>query len=223
MDFLNSQNSNSRHCLRIEPTHVGFGCLSRGSRRLITKHPMIVVVSIGVHCLEETFAIKPPEWAIKSYMNVRVVNGVPPEGDYAFDKCNKFSIVKYTDKEHEKRSTDPYSCDIFSNFSRGAEEPDLPITAGAGANNSEKAMATGDITSASNPSAVPATSALMADNASILASLRTLRVYLRSYAIDQMVQAASSSAGLRVNAIPCYPGQCYISCEHPSFWAKNCR
>ncbi|OWM80035.1 hypothetical protein CDL15_Pgr010013 [Punica granatum] len=147
---------------------------------------MIVVVSIGVHCLEETFAIKPPEWAIKSYMNVRVVNGVPPEGDYAFDKCNK------------------YSCDIFSNFSRGAEEPDLPITAGAGANNSEKAMATGDITSASNPSAVPATSALMADNASILASLRTVCSPLRCRRLLGTKEVDFGSMlylAIRVNAI----------------------
>ncbi|XP_071718712.1 SWR1-complex protein 4-like [Rutidosis leptorrhynchoides] len=44
--------------------------------------------------------------------------------------------------------------------------------------------------------AAPLTS--IADNAAAAAaSLRTLRVYLRTYALDQMVQAASSSAGLR--------------------------
>ncbi|GKA38827.1 hypothetical protein Tco_0731378 [Tanacetum coccineum] len=42
---------------------------------------------------------------------------------------------------------------------------------------------------------VPFTS--MAENAVVAASLRMLRVYLRTYALDQMVQAASSSAGLR--------------------------
>ncbi|OWM67426.1 SWR1-complex protein 4 isoform X2 [Punica granatum] len=231
---------------------------------------------------------------------VRVVNGVPPTGDYAFAKYNKkVNIVKYTDEEYEKYLSDPAwtkeetdqlfeLCEQFDlrfvviadrfpssrtveelkdryysvsraillarapspadvaghpvvkepyNMSqeierkralsmvlshtkqqdrkdaevlaeakritesrlaaKGAEEPDLPPTAGAGAENSEKAMATGDIASPSNPSAVPGTSVVMADNASILASLRMLRVYLRSYALDQMVQAASSSAGLR--------------------------
>ncbi|KAG6586070.1 SWR1-complex protein 4, partial [Cucurbita argyrosperma subsp. sororia] len=45
------------------------------------------------------------------------------------------------------------------------------------------------------PAAAPST--LVADNASTLASLRMLPVYLRTYALEQMVQAASSSAGLR--------------------------
>ncbi|KAK2455839.1 SWR1-complex protein [Trifolium repens] len=35
------------------------------------------------------------------------------------------------------------------------------------------------------------------DNASTLASLRMLRVYLRTYALEQMVQASNSSAGVR--------------------------
>nr|ACU19179.1 unknown [Glycine max] len=35
------------------------------------------------------------------------------------------------------------------------------------------------------------------DNASTLASLRMLRVYLRTYALEQMVQAGNASAGLR--------------------------
>ncbi|CAL0302374.1 unnamed protein product [Lupinus luteus] len=47
---------------------------------------------------------------------------------------------------------------------------------------------------ASSPMVVSST---LTDNAAILASLRTLRVYLRTYALDQMVQSASSSAGLR--------------------------
>lgn len=38
---------------------------------------------------------------------------------------------------------------------------------------------------------------LVSEIASTLASLRMLRVYLRTYALEQMVQAASSSAGLR--------------------------
>ncbi|XP_027352774.1 SWR1-complex protein 4-like isoform X2 [Abrus precatorius] len=41
---------------------------------------------------------------------------------------------------------------------------------------------------------VPST---LSDNTSTLASLRMLHVYLRTYALEQMVQAANSSAGLR--------------------------
>ncbi|WJX95437.1 swr complex subunit [Trifolium repens] len=44
------------------------------------------------------------------------------------------------------------------------------------------------------PMAVPSS---FTDNASTLASLRMLRVYLRTYALDQMVQASNSSAGVR--------------------------
>ncbi|WJX89906.1 swr complex subunit [Trifolium repens] len=45
-----------------------------------------------------------------------------------------------------------------------------------------------------SPMAVPSS---FTDNASTLASLRMLRVYLRTYALDQMVQASNSSAGVR--------------------------
>ncbi|OIV95351.1 hypothetical protein TanjilG_07507 [Lupinus angustifolius] len=68
-----------------------------------------------------------------------------------------------------------------------------------------KAAEESQLAVASNPGAevlertVPGETApsTLTDNAAILASLRTLRVYLRTYALDQMVQAASSSAGLR--------------------------
>ncbi|KAK2411225.1 SWR1-complex protein [Trifolium repens] len=45
-----------------------------------------------------------------------------------------------------------------------------------------------------SPMAVPSS---FTDDASTLASLRMLRVYLRTYALDQMVQASNSSAGVR--------------------------
>ncbi|KAK4775541.1 hypothetical protein SAY87_023502 [Trapa incisa] len=79
---------------------------------------------------------------------------------------------------------------------KGSEEPDVPIIAVAGSETSDKAVAVGDIAVPSN-SAAPGTSAVTADNASTLASLRMLCVYLQSYALDQMVQATSSSVGLR--------------------------
>ncbi|KAJ6815997.1 putative SWR1-complex protein 4 [Iris pallida] len=42
------------------------------------------------------------------YHWVRVVNGVPPTGDYSFAKYNKsVDVLKYTDEEYEKHLTDP--------------------------------------------------------------------------------------------------------------------
>ncbi|XP_056171134.1 SWR1-complex protein 4-like isoform X2 [Syzygium oleosum] len=83
---------------------------------------------------------------------------------------------------------------------KGPEESELPVAANIGPENSQRAVVSGDAVTPSNatlPSAITASSTLMADNASTLASLRMLRVYLRTYALDQMVQAASASAGHR--------------------------
>ncbi|KAG2693235.1 hypothetical protein I3760_08G088300 [Carya illinoinensis] len=84
---------------------------------------------------------------------------------------------------------------------RGAEESELPVPSNAGPESAERAAIPSDTVSPSanvqHPSAAVAPSTITVDNASILASLRMLRVYLRTYALDQMVQAASSSAGLR--------------------------
>ncbi|KAG5514105.1 hypothetical protein RHGRI_035492 [Rhododendron griersonianum] len=45
---------------------------------------------------------------LQLYHWVRVVNGVPPTGDYSFAKYNKsVDLVKYTDEEYEKYLTDP--------------------------------------------------------------------------------------------------------------------
>ncbi|XP_068658559.1 SWR1-complex protein 4 [Aristolochia californica] len=45
---------------------------------------------------------------LQLYHWVRVVNGVPPTGDYSFAKYNKsVDILKYTDEEYEKYMTDP--------------------------------------------------------------------------------------------------------------------
>lgn len=84
---------------------------------------------------------------------------------------------------------------------RGAEEFELPVSSNAVPENTERVDVPGDNVSPSVntqlPSAAVAPSTSMADNAATIASLRMLRVYLRTYALDQMIQAASSSAGLR--------------------------
>ncbi|KAF8006610.1 hypothetical protein BT93_K0803 [Corymbia citriodora subsp. variegata] len=83
---------------------------------------------------------------------------------------------------------------------KGPEESESPVAANVGPENSQRAAVTGDAVTPSNvtlPSTIAVSSTLVADNASTLASLRMLRVYLRTYALDQMVQAASASAGLR--------------------------
>ncbi|XP_050386969.1 SWR1-complex protein 4-like [Argentina anserina] len=70
---------------------------------------------------------------------------------------------------------------------RSARELELPMAFG-GRENDE---------SISPLSSTAAPSTLMADNSSTLSTLRLLRVYLRTYALDQMIANASSSAGLR--------------------------
>ncbi|KAL6219621.1 hypothetical protein ACLB2K_007380 [Fragaria x ananassa] len=70
---------------------------------------------------------------------------------------------------------------------RSARELELPVTF-AGRENDENI---------SPLSSTTAPSTLMTENSSTLSTLRLLRVYLRTYALDQMIIAASSSAGLR--------------------------
>lgn len=77
-------------------------------------------------------------------------------------------------------------------FAKGAEEQELPSASDAGTENVDRTALPSDAVS---PSTAAPNAA--ADNATIPASLRMLRVYLRTYALEQMVQAASSSAGLR--------------------------
>ncbi|KAM7502548.1 hypothetical protein LguiB_001452 [Lonicera macranthoides] len=83
---------------------------------------------------------------------------------------------------------------------KAAQETEVAVPSSSGPDGAEKAIAPVDNESPS--SNVPLSSATappipVAEMASTLASLRMLRVYLRTYALDQMVQAASSSAGLR--------------------------
>nr|KAJ0193247.1 hypothetical protein LSAT_V11C800454470 [Lactuca sativa] len=84
-----------------------------------------------------------------------------------------------------------------------AQDAELPVTSNISPEGVEKTSAPADTAS---PSSIQVAAGggggaplmSMADNAAAAAaSLRMLRVYLRTYALDQMVQAASSSAGLR--------------------------
>lgn len=77
-------------------------------------------------------------------------------------------------------------------LAKGAEEQELPSASDAGTENVDRTALPSDAVS---PSTAAPNAA--ADNTTIPASLRMLRVYLRTYALEQMVQAASSSAGLR--------------------------
>uniref|UniRef100_A0A7N0UUB3 Myb-like domain-containing protein n=1 Tax=Kalanchoe fedtschenkoi TaxID=63787 RepID=A0A7N0UUB3_KALFE len=83
---------------------------------------------------------------------------------------------------------------------KAAENPEPPISSNKGVESTEMTIAPSDTVSPSSyqlpsGSLVPTTPVI--DTAATIASLRMLKVYLRSYALDQMVQAASAPAGLR--------------------------
>ncbi|KAI3773220.1 hypothetical protein L6452_04425 [Arctium lappa] len=83
---------------------------------------------------------------------------------------------------------------------KAAQDAELPVTSSISPEGVEKTTAPVDTASPSNMQVSVGVAPLMsmAENAAAAAaSLRMLRVYLRTYALDQMVQAASSSAGLR--------------------------
>ncbi|KAL1350883.1 hypothetical protein HN51_014863 [Arachis hypogaea] len=232
---------------------------------------------------------------LQLYHWVRVVNGVPPTGDYSFAKYNKsVDVVKYTDEEYDKYLTDPMWTkeetnqlfDLCQRFdlrfiiiadrfpsSRTVEELKDRYYSVSRAILIARASSTGDVAThplvkepynvsqeierkralsmvlsqtrqqerrdeevlveakriaelrmpakaveesqlapsnagaevtgravpgeTASPSNAQLPSITFPDNASTLASLRILRVYLRTYALDQMVQATSSSAGPR--------------------------
>ncbi|CAA2981126.1 SWR1-complex 4 [Olea europaea subsp. europaea] len=82
---------------------------------------------------------------------------------------------------------------------KAAEEPELPLMADTGHDVTDKAAVAGDSVSPFPSTQLPSATIPnpVSETASVVASLRMLQVYLRSYAHEQMVQAASSSAGLR--------------------------
>jgi DNA methyltransferase 1-associated protein 1 len=75
--------------------------------------------------------------------------------------------------------------------SKNADEAGIPSS-------SENAMVPVEGVSTLIGTQPPLTNPYAAANSSIPNSLRTLRVYLRTHALDQMVQATSASAGLRI-------------------------
>ncbi|XP_010507917.1 PREDICTED: SWR1-complex protein 4 [Camelina sativa] len=84
---------------------------------------------------------------------------------------------------------------------RRAEEPVVSANENAGLDKADGVVPGSSVSPSSN-SQLPATAVApstltMADYASTLASLRMLHVYLRTYGLEQMVQAASSAVGLR--------------------------
>ncbi|CAI9785569.1 unnamed protein product [Fraxinus pennsylvanica] len=82
---------------------------------------------------------------------------------------------------------------------KAAEEPELSVTADAGHDATDRAAVAAESLSPSPSTQFPSATVAnpVSETASVLASLHVLQVYLRSYALEQMVQAASSSAGLR--------------------------
>ncbi|KAJ9696723.1 hypothetical protein PVL29_008774 [Vitis rotundifolia] len=84
---------------------------------------------------------------------------------------------------------------------RSAEESDMPVASNVSPESNEKNIIPVETVSPSSNVQIPPTTVApptsTADNLSTLNSLRGMRVYLRTYALEQMVQAASSSAGLR--------------------------
>nr|XP_043619425.1 SWR1-complex protein 4 isoform X2 [Erigeron canadensis] len=83
---------------------------------------------------------------------------------------------------------------------KAAEQAELAVMSNTSPEGVEKTSILVDTASPSNMQVTSGVAPLvsMAENAAAAAaSLRTLRVYLRTYALEQMVQAASSTAGLR--------------------------
>ncbi|KAD5316916.1 hypothetical protein E3N88_16862 [Mikania micrantha] len=104
------------------------------------------------------------------------------------DRKRALSMVLSQTKQQERKDTE------------AAQDAELAVTSNTSPEGMEKATAPVETASPSNIQLTSGVAPLMsmADNAAAAAaSLRMLRVYLRTYALDQMVQAASSSAGLR--------------------------
>ncbi|GJW03233.1 SWR1-complex protein 4 isoform X1, partial [Tanacetum coccineum] len=104
------------------------------------------------------------------------------------DRKRALSMVLSQTKHQERKDAE------------AAQDAELAATLNASPERMEKTSAPVDIASPSNMQGTSGVAPLtsMAENAAAAAaSLRMLRVYLRTYALDQMVQAASSSAGLR--------------------------
>ncbi|KAJ4829250.1 swr complex subunit [Turnera subulata] len=122
------------------------------------------------------------------------------------ERKRALSMVLSHTKQHEKKDIEVLAeakkITEARMAARAAEEPATAVPSNVATEVTEVAVNRDDSLSPSYnahlaSTAVAPPASVIADNASTLASLRMLRVYLRTYALEQMVQAASSSAGLR--------------------------
>ncbi|PNX79548.1 SWR1-complex protein 4-like, partial [Trifolium pratense] len=117
------------------------------------------------------------------------------------ERKRALSMVLSQTRQHEKRDEEVLieakRIAELRMASKVAEQSQLVVATNADAEVTERAVP-GESLSPSNvqhpPMAVPSP---ITDNASTLASLRMLRVYLRTYALEQMVQVSNSTAGVR--------------------------
>ncbi|PWA84096.1 myb-like transcription factor family protein [Artemisia annua] len=123
---------------------------------------------------------------------------------HEIDRKRALSLVLSQTKHQERKDAEVLSeaKKIMESrmAAKAAQDAELAATLNASPERMEKTSAPVDIASPSNMQGTSGVAPLtsMAENAAAAAaSLRMLKVYLRTYALDQMVQAASSSAGLR--------------------------
>ncbi|PON61766.1 SWR1-complex protein 4/DNA methyltransferase 1-associated protein [Parasponia andersonii] len=130
---------------------------------------------------------------LQLYHWVRVVNGVPPTGDYSFAKYNKsVDIVQYTDEEYDKHLADPtWTREETDQLFDLCKQFDLRFIVIADRFPSSRTVEELKDRYYNGMSSFP-----LLD--SYLSSI--LRVYLRTYALDQMIQAARLLAAIPPSA-----------------------
>ncbi|KAG5627770.1 hypothetical protein H5410_012988 [Solanum commersonii] len=125
----------------------------------------------------------------------------PYNASQEVDRKRALSMVLSQTKHQERRDAEVLAeakrISESRKAAKAAEETELPDVSDAAPEGAEKAGI--DVISTSPNAQLPSGIAAppVSETASTLASLRMLRVYLRTYGLEQMVQAASSSAGLR--------------------------
>ncbi|KAM0071842.1 putative SWR1-complex protein 4/DNA methyltransferase 1-associated protein [Helianthus debilis subsp. tardiflorus] len=109
------------------------------------------------------------------------------------------SQTKHQEPKDAEVLSEAKKINAFRMAAKAANDAELAVTSNTSPECMEKTTALVETASPSNmqvtSGAAPLT--LMADNAAAAASHRELRMYSRAYALDKMVQVASSSAGLR--------------------------
>ncbi|GJM89603.1 hypothetical protein PR202_ga05811 [Eleusine coracana subsp. coracana] len=133
--------------------------------------------------------------------------------DQLFELCERFDLrfIDQYDAAHETERKRALSALLSQTKHQERKDADVRSDNFCAAYNSLDSMIISGMPSSSQNAMVPVegvstlggtqpplTNPYAAANSSIPNSLRTLRVYLRTHALDQMVQAASASAGLRI-------------------------